>query len=77
MSVARLRFVVDALQFMSAGQAELEGDTLRGLQEILEDACLQIGADRRHLLEKFQKAEKMNTEMTEDLAEMLWQRIPS
>lgn len=65
MSMARLRFVVDALQFMVDGKAEFEGETLRGLYETLEDAALQLQAERRHVQQELDRLKLVVQELTD------------
>ena len=58
MNISKLRFVVDSVGFVVAGGGELEGDALRGLREILEDAYMEIQREHRHLQEKLQGLEQ-------------------
>ena len=60
MGIGKLRFLVEALQFMVDGKAELEGDTLQGLYELLEDAVLQAGLERHRLLKDLAGLEQVN-----------------
>lgn len=63
--MGKLRFLVDALQFMSDGKAELEGDALQGLYELLEDAALQLQTERRHVQQELDRLKLVVRELTD------------
>lgn len=65
MSMGKLRFLVESLQFMADGKAELEGDALQGLYELLEDSVLQVGLERHQLRRRLDEMELINRGLVE------------
>lgn len=77
----RLRFVVESLQGMAAGQMELEGDALQGLTALLEEVYLDLLSEQRQAERRIDGLQKrLDVLMTikgDELAEALMKSVKS